>query len=233
MLNNEVRLNQINNTLRANRITLPPFPSKVWDSLNSDIINDRRAKLEAWLRATLMHYSLIPFVAKFLDIQESQYDTEHPEVSIQNLNSDETVIHEFIERINSKVKDRIRTLDEFDWLFFSKRRVVRPDSIVMLIHQIIPLCSESNLGSKAINLLYKLMSVDRNKGKIYLDFQSAIREFVKVSPVVLRKMNLNLHVQSMLHGDSSHQAFHITKILAAHYRTVRCEDLLREVVRNM
>ena len=91
----------MHNMIKSNRITLPAFPHKVWDSLNSDIINDRRFKLEVWLQATLMHYCLIPFVAKFLDIEENEYQVDSPDASFQNLTSDEAVIYDFIDFLQS------------------------------------------------------------------------------------------------------------------------------------
>lgn len=140
---------------------------------------------------------------------------------------DEELIFDFTTRLNTDSRNKIKALDDFEWNFFSKRRSVRSELISFLLKTIIPLCGLNNIGNKAMDIIAKLTSRDR-----YREYQTVIKELVKIDPEILCEMRLNEHLTKKSHGDCQPQAFHILQILAENFRSNRSETLVISILNH-
>ncbi|CAG9329520.1 unnamed protein product [Blepharisma stoltei] len=217
---------EIEEILAENAITLPKFPKKIFNKLSAAVISERRANLELWLQEASGHTELLLPLSKFLNVPTDGFEI----VSTNRQNSvsqDENLIVEFSTKVTSESRNRYRALEEFEWQFFSKRRLVRNEYFAILLNVLIPLCGLDNIGCKALDILTKLISSDR-----FWDFNKVKQELVKLGPDFLSKMKLNDHLMRRIHGESQCLAYEILKVLDENFQLAKDNFGLNIVLNN-
>lgn len=117
-------------------------------------------------------------------------------------------ISEFINEINSDSKNKMKLIENFERIFFSKKISIKSESIWELIHCLIFLCGDEFVGRKALDFISKLTA-----GDYYRDFAAAKKDFLTFSPDFLKNMKLNEYLTKKRFGDSQIQAYGICKII--------------------
>lgn len=189
--------------------------------MNPSVISKRRAGLENWLQAVLAIAEFENPVKKFLNIDTNMIEQV---VGASQLSEDEQLVHEFTNNLSLQVHSKMNHIVNFEKKFFSRRRTLREQYYNSLISTLIPLCGDDYVGSKALDVLDKLLTSDHNR-----EFQVATKELTKSSIKLLKKMQLNEYLLKKRFCDSQIQAFHILGIIQPHYDTISFSSIVRVI----
>ena len=199
-------------------MNLPKFPDKVFFKMNNEIIDKRRMEIEAWMNQAVKYEILAEHIFNFMNISYKSTIA-----SSKNINILDQVL-KFIERINSTANNRMKLIEKFDFLFFSKKSSISAEYLWRLLQTLIPLSGDDFIGSKALNFISKLTTSD-----YYRDFAVASTELSKFAPEYLKTMKLNEYLTKKRFGDSQIQAYTICKFLESSVGL----EVLSEIVRYM
>ena len=213
-----VRTTQIAPFTNQDAMNLPRFPEKSFFKMNSEIIDKRRTEIELWMNHAVKYEILAEHIFNFMNLSYKPTIASNKSINL----SDHLL--KFIDRINSTANSRMKLIDKFDFVFFSKKPSVSAEDLWRLLQSLIPLCGDDFIGSKALNFISKLTTSD-----YYRDFSVAITELSKFIPDYLKTMKLNEYLTKKRFGDSQIQAYTICKFL----ESAMGLEVLLEIVRGM
>jgi len=207
-----------------NKVRLPPFPAKVFSNMDPSIVSERKFMLENWLQACACKYKLVPYVIKFLKLPLTTVSP--PPLKVSPLTKAETIITDFVRRINEENYRKISAIEDFEWEFLWQRTTVREELFLFLVNSLVKLCGDNSTGAKSMDILTKLISRDTCK-----NYLTVLKQLVQIQPQKLQVMRLNDHLMNRIHGESQPQAFKVIKVLADHYRSQNEDIYLFIIVR--
>jgi hypothetical protein len=183
------------------QIKLPKFPEKALFKMNNELIDKRRSELESWLNEAIKFDSLARHIFSFFNIV-----TDSPLASPKK-HAPADSIAEFIKSINATSNNKIMLIENFVWVFFSKKSSVPEAKIIQLLTCLIPLCGDELVGRLALDCVNKLTTSD-----YYRDFDTVRNLLVNFPPSSLSLMQLNLFLTKRRFADSQIQAYNVCKI---------------------
>ena len=90
--------------IRSQNLKLPKFPEKALFKMNSELVNKRRIELELWLNDAVKLEPLSLHIFSFLNLN----------IKPKNKVSGSEQIFDFIEKINSSSKNRMKLIENFE-----------------------------------------------------------------------------------------------------------------------
>ena len=186
--------------------------------MNPSVISARRLWLEKWLQSAMSIQMLENTLKRFLNIQNNMIE---PLPDVQNINEDEFFVKEFTKTIDSHTNSKINIIQNFEKKFFSRRRNIRDIFYNSILAALIPLCGDEYTGSKALDVINKLLTSDHNR-----DFQIATKELTKFSVKLLKKMKLSEYLLKKRFSDSQVQALRMLEIIKPHFDPVSFQSIV-------
>lgn len=189
------------------------FPTKRWPapSKSSDI-EQRRRLLELWVNSVLLIENCRIALMVFLGMEASNAIIFSNSLICEPCkhNRSEQLIMILANRITANPLKKGKALMYFEKDFFETKKKPSSEKFKLLAKHLAHLCGENGIGSKALDILYKLISRAH-----YLHFESFLASLCSLNVQNLRHMKLDLHILKKYGGDSSQQAFDVLKILQA------------------
>ena len=189
------------------------FPTKRWPapSKSSDI-DQRRRLLELWVNSVLLIESCRIDLMVFLGMEASNAIIFSNSLICEpcKQNRSEQLIIILANRITANPLKKGKALMYFEKDFFETKKKPSSEKFKLLAKHLAHLCGENGIGSKALDILYKLMSRAH-----YYHFESFLESLYSLNVQNLSDMKLDLHILHKYGGGSSQQAFEVLKILQA------------------
>jgi hypothetical protein len=123
-------------------------------------------------------------------------------------NRSEQLIMILANRITANPLKKGKALMYFEKEFFETKKKPSAEKFKVLAKHLAHLCGENGIGSKALDILYKLITRAN-----YIHHESFLASFCSLNVQNLRDMKLDLHILGKYGVDSSQQAFQVFKIL--------------------
>lgn len=191
------------------------FPTKKWPAPSSSTdIEHRRKVLEMWVNSVLMIQSCRITLMVFLGMEPSDAIIFSNSLICEPCkhNRSEYLITIFSNRIAANPLKKGKALLHFEKDFFDSKKKPSQEKFKVLSKHLANLCSENGIGSKALDILYKLMSRVH-----YSQFENFLASFCTLNFQSLADMKLDLYILKKYGGDSSQQAFEVLKILQSRF----------------
>lgn len=206
-------------------LPLPDFPSKKLISLNSKVVEIRREMLETWLSAVIQQEQLLPLVFKFLDLSLSRMSFVMNMINSASAPVDDAIVLDLAAQLTSEVRQKLKALDNFDRVFFERRRKLSETSLQTVLAHLLPLCADTIVGAKSIYIVSKLISPQHNRG-----YELFLHCFVRENTELLASMDLHKHICQEFPGDTAQFAFEIMLVLYEYYERTCQAHFLSEVL---
>jgi len=145
-------------------------------------------------------------LAEFLEIPENfrLLFLDRGKSATCKLSPTELCVANFIKRLDQSEHKRLKAIEKFEREFFNQKQEISMPVATILLMKLMPLCGVEVIGSKALDILYKLTS-----STTFRYYQTIIDAMMKISMDVLREMKLNLHLNRAFQGDSAELAWQI------------------------
>ena len=218
-LQGQVTATQLAPIAEAMGITLPAFPKTAWLSMRPAVVEERRRLIENYLRVALLSPILVSPILDFFDVNPSEIkqvisalEGQEAKPLAQQLNDGEQLIQTFNARLLREPNNKVRVIEDFDQRFFGLQRFIRYEFSVLLLSDVVPLCADPVFGSKALDIVYKILS--REWVRSHQEFRSAL---VKLPPEMLATMHLDEYLIGDIRSANS-QAFTVFSAIYDYYQ---------------
>lgn len=194
----------------AQGIPLPDFPKTTWLAMRPAVVEERKRLIENYLRVALLSSALIEPILDFFGVDKEE--TKHVIAALegqeakplaQQLNDGESLIQTFNARLLRESNNKVRVIEDFDQRFFGIPRFIRYEFSVLLLADVVPLCGDPVFGSKALDIVYKILS--REWVRSHQEFRSAL---LKLPAEMLATMRLDEYLLGEVRPANS-QAFSV------------------------
>lgn len=185
--------------------TLPDFPGKAV-LLTESVLEKRKSKLEAWLKALLVEQPAR--VLDFMEVPSTRINfllqlSRNPE-----LTEGDKLVADFMTRLHSEARLKCRALESFSTEFFKKVRPLHKEYIQLLVIVLASLSACDVIGSKALEMMIRLASCTHSRQ--HHEFTDAI---LALTIPQLQKLKLECHIKRTVHGGSSVQGLLLLNLL--------------------
>lgn len=207
---------------------LAPFPSKKWiHNTSAQVIEERRAMLEAWMQNLLEQPLVLDLVLDFLEVPD---DKKLKILSKEKciLTDEDHCVANLLHTFQDDNRHKSRSLEEFEKHFFDQKSGLHSMYMKILIRTLASYCGSENLGSKSLDILYKLIH-----SSSYRHFEKALAELLMLEFSLLRLIKLDMHILKQFTGDTSEQALEICLVLYNHLQTQMQSSLLSFIVSSI
>lgn len=170
-------------------IAEPPearFPGKqTLRSLKAEVVSYRRTQLEQWLRQVAGALVCHTFVYEFLGIGGGEA------LQATDTGRAELLLTSTLHRLLSEPQMKLAALETFDRQFFPQSRGIQSDFLSVLLLFIVPLLGDTHAGTRALQVLRKLMSRTQFKGS-----GEVLQQLAALDLALLRKARFEVHLLS-------------------------------------
>lgn len=202
-----------------------PFPSKKWVHNTSDrVTEERRTMLETWLKSLLQQPSQLDIVLGFLEVP---YDKKVKILQNEkcHLTEEDHCVANLLTTFNDDIRHKSRSLENFEKHFFEKKSGLHATYMKLLIRTLAKLCGTSGVGSKSLDILYKLVH-----SSSYRYYEMALTELLVLDFGLMKSIKLDMHILKQFAGDTSEQALEICLVIFNHLQTQMQSNLLSYIV---
>mmetsp|Transcript_27547 Transcript_27547/g.49678 ORF Transcript_27547/g.49678 Transcript_27547/m.49678 type:complete len:537 (+) Transcript_27547:1157-2767(+) len=187
------------------QLTLPDFPSKSF-LLTDSVLEKRKTKLESWLKALLDEHPAQ--LLDFMQVPSARINfllqlSRNPE-----LTEGDKLVADFMTRLHSEARLKCKALESFTTEYFKKVRPLHKEYIKLLVITLASLSACDVIGSKALDLLFRLASCTHSRQ--HLEFTEAL---LSLTPQQLQKLKLECHIKRTVHGGSCVYGLQILNLL--------------------
>lgn len=189
---------------------MPEFPKSTWLSMRPAVVEERKRLIENYLRVALLSSVLIEPILDFFGVGKEEtksviaaLEGQEAKPLAQQLNDGEMLIQTFNARLLRESNNKVRVIEDFDQRFFGIPRFIRYEFSVLLLADVVPLCADPVFGSKALDIVYKILS--REWVRSHQEFRSAL---LKLPVEMLATMRLDEYLLGEVRPANS-QAFSV------------------------
>ena len=186
------------------------FPKPVLMPMKTAVVEERKSALETFMSEAIAEPQLSRLLLQFLGVSLSETDSllQPPLTRAFPVPPCPSPIHSFHLKLRSTPNNRLQILTEFDLSFFQHSHCLLPDTIRLLLGDLILLTGDNICGNKAVAVLSKLITTGRVKNSH--EFRCELLR----SPVeLLREMHLESHLRGIFPGGSYEEAFIVGAVL--------------------
>lgn len=163
--------------------------------LTDSVLEKRKSKLGAWLKALLTDHP--EHVLDFMQVPSARINfllqlSRNPE-----LTEGDKLVADFVARLQSDSRLKCKALKSFSTEYFKKVRPLHKEYISLLVVTLASLCSSDVIGSKALDLMFRLASCTHSRQ--HLEFTETL---LSLTAQQLRDLRLDCHIKRTTHGGS-------------------------------
>ena len=187
--------------------------------MRAAVVEERKRLIENYMRVALLSSALIEPILEFFGVGMEEIkgvlaalERQEAKPLAQQLNDGEQLIQTFNARLLREPNNKVRVIEDFDQRFFGIPRFIRYEFSVLLLADVVPLCADPVFGSKALDIVYKILS--REWVRSHQEFRSAL---LKLPPEMLATMRIDEYLLGVVRPANS-QAFSVFSAIYDFYQ---------------